>query len=101
MSRPAATLLATSLKMYLDHDRTVAWTREVKAIATRSVAVRRGYAELAVFPSFAAQPEVAENLTGVPVTTGWQNKSAQASGTITGEVTASTLQQTSDSHGDT
>ena len=93
MSRPAATLLATSLKMYLDHDRTVAWTREVKAIAARSVAVRRGYAELAVFPSFPSLPEVAEILTGVPVTTGGQNMSAEASGPFTGEVSAATLRQ--------
>lgn len=93
MSRPATTLLATSLKMYLDHDRTVAWTRAVRDIAARSAAVHQGSAELAVFPSFPSLPAVAEILADVPATTGGQNMSAEASGAFTGEVSAATLRQ--------
>jgi len=93
MSRPAATLLATSLKMYLDHDQTVAWTRQVREIAARSEAVRRGSAELAVFPSFPSIPVVAEILADVPVATGGQNMSEEPSGALTGEVSAATLRQ--------
>src|SRR5699024_8483792 len=85
MSRPAATLLATSLKMYLDHDQTVAWTRQVREIAARSEAVRRGSAELAVFPSFPSIPVVAEILADVPVATGGQNMSEEPSGALPGE----------------
>lgn len=93
MSAPSATLLATSLKMYLDHDRTVAWARAVRDIAAVSAAAHDGTAQLAVFPSFPSLAAVADILRDVPVDIGAQNMAAQASGAFTGEVSAASLRQ--------
>lgn len=93
MAQAPATLLATSLKMYLDHDQTLEWTRRVRAIAADSAAANHGRAELVVFPSFPSLPETARILTDAPVAVGAQNMAAAAAGAYTGEVSAATLAQ--------
>lgn len=86
-------LLATSLKMYFDHEETIAWAREVGRIAASSPIVRNGEVELTLFPAFPSLAEVKEIFADSPVTIGAQNMAAQARGAFTGEVGAPSLVQ--------
>lgn len=86
-------LIATSLKMYFDHDRTLAWVSQLRDIASRSALVASRQVELAVFPSFPSLAAVKAAVSDTPVVLGAQNMAAYDSGPYTGEVSAATLAQ--------
>ncbi|RBM17986.1 triose-phosphate isomerase [Prauserella sp. PE36] len=77
--------LGISLKLYFSHARTLAWSRDVAALAGHE-AIEGGHAELFVLPSFPSIPAVAEIFAGTPVRVGAQDLCADDSGAFTGEV---------------
>ncbi len=87
------TFLATSLKMYFDHDETVSWAREVRAVARRSRLVQSGAVELVVFPSFPSVAEVVGIFADTSIAVGAQNVATTGRGPFTGEVSARSLKQ--------
>jgi triosephosphate isomerase len=94
MSRAGeATLLGVSLKMYFDHERTLEWCREVRAIAQQHTALLDGSVELFVLPSFASLGDVSALFAGGMVKVGAQDLFWEDSGAFTGEVSGVTLRQ--------
>ena len=93
MTNASAPMIATSLKMYFDHDETIDWTRKVRDIALRSSDIREGQGKLVIFPSFPSLPEVLEIVGDAPIFVGAQNMAVAAHGPYTGEVSARTLRQ--------
>lgn len=90
---PGPVVIATSLKMYFDHQQTLEWARGVREIALRSKQVQSGKAQLLVFPSFPSIKAVIDIFKDVPVLVGAQNVAAQNTGAYTGEVSVNTLKQ--------
>lgn len=87
------TIIATSLKMYFDHNQTLLWAHQVREIALRSPVVREQRAQLVVFPSFPSLADVARMFNDVPIAVGAQNMAAQDRGAYTGEVSPRSLKQ--------
>ncbi|MCL2803562.1 MAG: triose-phosphate isomerase [Micrococcales bacterium] len=85
--------LGVSLKMYFDHQRTLAWTGQIiKAIEANN---RPGVVEVVLFPSFVSIPAVVD-LVGrdnPALRVGAQNVASHDSGAFTGEVSAASLNQ--------
>ncbi|MCL2804250.1 MAG: triose-phosphate isomerase [Micrococcales bacterium] len=85
--------LGVSLKMYFDHQRTLAWTgRIIEAVES---AGQLGAVEVVLFPSFVSIPAVVD-LVGrqhQTIRVGAQNVADHASGPFTGEVSAASLKQ--------
>lgn len=84
--------LGISLKMYFDHDGTVAWCRDVAEIARRHEATRLGRATVFVMPSFVSISEAREIVEGA-VEVGSQDIAADDVGAFTGEVSGPQLMQ--------
>lgn len=87
------TVIGVSLKMYLDHVRTVEWCREIARIATEHEAITSGATKVVVLPTFPSLPEVVEILAGTPVGVGAQDLFWEDSGAYTGAVSGVTLRQ--------
>lgn len=85
--------IGVSLKMYFDHDRTVAWAEDVAGLARSRPEVRDGRVELVVLPSYASLPEVGPIAGGAGVALGAQDVAEHDSGPYTGEVSAASLAQ--------
>jgi triosephosphate isomerase len=88
-----STVLGVSLKMYLDHERTMAWSRQVAEVAGAHPAVTGGDVEMFVMPSFPSLPAVVGALRGTPVAAGAQDLFWEDTGAFTGAVSGSTLEQ--------
>lgn len=93
MNDHARTIIATSLKMYFDHDETVSWAEEIRSIADLHPAVRSGEVEVIIFPSFTSIPRLVELYDESFVAVGAQNMAALPYGALTGEVNAPSLRQ--------
>jgi len=93
MNDRARTIIATSLKMYFDHDETVSWAEEIRLIAENHPAVRSGEIEVIIFPNFTSIPKLVELYEKSPVAVGAQNMAALPYGALTGEVNAPSLRQ--------
>ncbi|MGO1972224.1 MAG: triose-phosphate isomerase family protein [Propionibacteriaceae bacterium] len=90
MTRP---FVGVSLKMYFDHNRTVAWTREVTALARNHPALHDDRVELALLPSFPSLLTVREITRGTNVLLGAQDVAENDAGAFTGDVSAASLAQ--------
>ena len=87
----AAPIVATSLKTYLDHERTMRWA---EALVQRCGAIAEsGAVAITVFPSFPSIPALVDLVAGTGIAVGAQNVSEFVGGAHTGEVTAQTLRQ--------
>src|SRR5690625_4585614 len=87
------TVIAISLKMYLDHLQTMQWARRVREIALHSKPVLEGRAELVVFPSYPSIETLVGIFEGSPISVGAQNMAPTERGAYTGEVSVHTLKQ--------
>lgn len=81
-------LLGVSLKMYFDHRRTLAWTREIVEHSAASDRV-----EVVLLPSFPSLDAVARIAAPHGVKVGAQNVCWEPAGAFTGEVSGSSLRQ--------
>jgi triosephosphate isomerase len=90
MTDPAPLLVATSLKMYFSHARTMEWCSAVASIAAGHPAVADGQAELLVMPTFVSIPSALTALRRL-ARVGAQNVSEHEPGPYTGEVSAAEL----------
>jgi|SRR5690625_1758093 len=86
-------VIATSLKMYFDHAKSLEWARQVRAIALKSDKVVSGEVEFTVFPSYPTLLSFVELFSDSPVRVGAQNVASEEFGAYTGEVSVRTLQQ--------
>lgn len=87
------TIIATSLKMYFDHEQTVGWAHQVREIALRSAVIQEKRAQLLVFPSFPSLADTARIFNDVPIAVGAQGMAAHDRGAYTGEVSPRSLKQ--------
>lgn len=83
-------LVGVSLKMYMDHARTLAWLGEVAALARDG---RADKVELFVIPDFLSLYPAAGVLEGTDVKLGAQDVFQEDSGAYTGEISAPMLAQ--------
>ena len=81
------TIIATSLKLYFSHERTMRWVDEVAATS-----IPRGI-EVIVLPSFLAIPATVARLAPRGVSVGGQNLFDEDWGPFTGEVSAAQLRE--------
>ncbi|WP_100443985.1 triose-phosphate isomerase family protein [Glycomyces xiaoerkulensis] len=91
--RVTARFMGVSLKMYFDHERTVAWAKDVAALAETHPAVRDGHVELVVLPSHTSLPDLGPIAGGAGIALGAQDVAEHDSGPYTGEVSAASLSQ--------
>lgn len=91
LAPPGPLLIGVSLKMYFDPARSVAWSREVAAIAASHPAVRDGAVEVFVLPSLPSVPAVLEVLRDGPVAVGAQDLFWEDRGAYTGGVSGADL----------
>lgn len=91
-------VIATSLKMYFDHEETVRWASEVRDIARRSQQVQAGNVNLLVFPSFPSISTLVDLFSDTQVSVGAQDVAACDRGAYTGEVNVHTLKQVGCTH---
>ncbi|MGO1850882.1 triose-phosphate isomerase family protein [Microbacterium sp.] len=84
-------LLGISLKLYLDIDDSVAWAREIAAIADAHPSVSSGAVRLFVLPSLPAIPRVIDAIGEVPVVVGGQDLFWADRGAYTGAVSGADL----------
>lgn len=89
----APSLVGVNLKMYFDHDATLAWCTRVAVIAREHPAVADGLVELVVLPSFPSLPAVVDLFSGSRAEVGTQNLHEEDAGPFTGEVSGVTLAQ--------
>ncbi|APU16021.1 triose-phosphate isomerase family protein [Actinoalloteichus fjordicus] len=90
--------IGISLKMYFGHRQTLAWSREVVAIARRHRAVRDGLATLVLLPSFPALTSVLDECRDSGVQVGAQDLSWADAGAFTGEVSGTQLREIGCTH---
>jgi triosephosphate isomerase len=83
--------LGVSLKMYLDHLQTLAWSRQVVEIV--GSLPTNADVDLVLFPSLPSIPAVVDLAAGTRLKVGAQNVSGYESGAYTGEVLAASLVQ--------
>lgn len=88
MSTP---LVAVSLKMYFERERTLGYCRAVADIARERPAVAEGTVRLAVLPDFLTTAAAADIFTGTEVFLGAQDLAPEARGAFTGEVSGADL----------
>ncbi|MDR1189039.1 MAG: triose-phosphate isomerase [Bifidobacteriaceae bacterium] len=88
--RPNRLFLGVSLKMYFDHEATLAWTRLIAKAIRRA---GQSPAEVVVMPSFPSLTAVADALAGTGARLGAQDLSEHDSGPYTGEVGGASLRQ--------
>ena len=86
-------LLAVSLKMYFDPERTVRWSEQVAEIARNHPAVTDGRVELVVLPSFPSLSAVVDAVSMSAVEVGAQDLHYEDRGPFTGEVSGADLRQ--------
>ena len=84
-------LVAVSLKMYFERERTLGYCRAVADIARERPEVSAGAVRLAVLPDFLTVPAAADILSGTGVVLGAQDLAPEARGAYTGEVSAADL----------
>ncbi len=82
--------LGVSFKMYLGHERSLAWCRIVAPMLRARESVTDGRIRVLVAPSFVSVPAAAQILDGL-ATVGGQDVAAATSGAFTGEVSAGQL----------
>lgn len=85
------TFLGVSLKMYLDLEQTLAWSKRVSQIATIHPLIRQGKVELVVLPTALYIPSVAKLLEEVKVKVGAQDLYSADRGPFTGEISGHQL----------
>jgi triosephosphate isomerase len=83
-------MVAVSLKMYLNHDATLAWAHQIAQIVRSRPCDQ---VEVVILPSFPSLSGVASTVAGTAVRLGAQNLSEYAEGPYTGEVDAASLVQ--------
>lgn len=88
---PATALIAVSLKLYFDVERTRSWCEEVASLAMRTPSVTTGATELVVLPTLPALPAAATALTGSRVELGAQDLFQEDRGAFTGAVSGADL----------
>lgn len=86
-------LLGVSLKLYFDHEETLAWCRQVAQLAREHPALRQERVTLFVLPSFQALVPAGEILAGAGVALGAQDLHWEDRGAFTGEVSGVALQE--------
>lgn len=86
-------VLAVSLKMYFDPERTVRWSEQVAQIARNHPAVTEGRVELVVLPSFPSLSAVVDAVSMSAVEVGAQDLHYEDRGPFTGEVSGADLRQ--------
>lgn len=84
-------LVAVSLKMYFERERTLGYCRAVAEIARERPGVADGGVRLAVLPDFLTVPAAVEILAGTGVHVGAQDLAPEARGAFTGEVSGADL----------
>ena len=84
-------LVAVSLKMYFERERTLDYCRAVAGIAAAHPEVGAGAVRLAVLPDFLTVPAAVEILGGTGVYVGAQDLAPEARGAFTGEVSGADL----------
>lgn len=87
------TFVGVSLKMYFDHEQTLAWCRSVADAVAGHPALARGGTELTVLPSYPSLAAAVDIFRDTPVTVGAQDVSWADHGPYTGEVNAASLRQ--------
>lgn len=87
----APIVLGVSLKLYLDVESTVQWSRAVSELARAHPAVEQGRVRLFVLPSLPALPRVREAFGGTPVGVGAQDLFWEDRGAFTGAVSGADL----------
>lgn len=92
-TRKGQALLGVSLKMYFDHEETLAWCREVARLGREHQAFRQEDIVLFVLPSFQALVPAGEILAGCAVSLGAQDLHWEDRGAFTGEVSGVALQE--------
>lgn len=85
------TFLGVSLKMYLDLEQTLLWSKRVSQIATIHPLIRQGKVELVVLPTALYIPSVAKLLEEVKVKVGAQDLYSADRGPFTGEISGQQL----------
>lgn len=90
MTQPRITL-GVSLKMYFSYQQTLAWSKEVAAIARAHPAIISGDVALFVLPSFPTLPPVLEEFADTNVVVGAQDLCPEDNGAWTGEVSGTLL----------
>ncbi|GAB3596779.1 triose-phosphate isomerase [Microbacterium tumbae] len=90
MRRP---LIGVSLKMYLDHEQTLAWARKAAAVAEGHPALLTGRVSLVVFPAYTDLHAVVDVVDGTPIEVGAQDLFWEDSGPYTGAVGGPSLTQ--------
>lgn len=83
--------LGVSLKMYLDHRATIAWSSRVAEIAASESVVTNHRVALAIMPGFVSLEAVARIVASTTVEIGGQDLSWAATGAYTGEVSGRDL----------
>ncbi|MGF3057085.1 triose-phosphate isomerase family protein [Microbacterium sp. YY-01] len=81
------TIVATSLKMYFGHARTLEWVRAAASVAIPDTV------ETIVLPSFLSIPETVAELRDTPIGVGAQNMWSDDAGAFTGEVSGPQLRE--------
>lgn len=87
----ASIFLGVSLKMYLDHRATIAWSRRVAALVASEPVVSDRRVVLAILPGFVSLNAVARILESTGVEIGGQDLSWAVDGPYTGEVSGRDL----------
>lgn len=87
------TLLAVSLKMYLDPEATLLWTDQIAELARTHPALTSGEVGLIVLPSLPSLPAVVGALAGTSVEVGAQDLFWEDRGAYTGAVSGTDLRQ--------
>lgn len=87
------TLIGVSLKMYLDHNETLAWCREVAAIVAGHPAVTSGAVDLFILPTFPSLAAAIDIFAGTAVKVGAQDLFWEDRGAYTGAVSGIALDQ--------
>ncbi len=90
LARPG-TVVAISLKMYFDRQRTLDYCRALADLARTDPAVAAGRCELVVLPTFVSIPGALEAVAGTRVRVGAQDLAAADRGAFTGEVSGAEL----------
>ncbi|MDA3920886.1 MAG: triose-phosphate isomerase [Salinisphaera sp.] len=86
-------LIGVSLKMYFDVARTLAWSKEVAAIAGRHSALAGGQTSLLVLPSLPVLAKTVDIFADTPVQLGAQDLFWEDRGAFTGAVSGADLAQ--------
>ncbi|GAA2201253.1 triose-phosphate isomerase family protein [Sinomonas flava] len=87
----APIVLGVSLKLYLDVENTVQWSKAVSELARTHPAVEQGRVRLFVLPSLPALPGVRDALAGTPVGVGAQDLFWEDRGAFTGAISGADL----------